>query len=125
MSQHAAERTSSTHSRGNGNKLKIGKGSVLGLGIKLSAILSLTAVFSTAAHLLLFAGQTQKLQLATIPVRYTDVRKDAGITFLQDATQTEEKYYLETMGTGVAWLDYDQDGLMDLFAPATLCPVPQ
>src|SRR5207244_10339090 len=33
----------------------------------------------------------------------------------QDATQTEEKYYLETMGTGVGWIDYDQDGLMDLY----------
>src|SRR5579859_6679097 len=50
-----------------------------------------------------------------IPVHYTDVRAAAGITFQQDSTQTDEKYYLETMGTGVAWLDYDQDGLMDLF----------
>ena len=50
-----------------------------------------------------------------IPVRYTDVRESAKITFQQDSTQTEEKYYLETMGTGVAWIDYDQDGLMDLF----------
>jgi enediyne biosynthesis protein E4 len=48
-------------------------------------------------------------------VKFSDVRQAAGITFVQDATQTEEKYYLETMGTGVAWLDYDQDGLMDLF----------
>lgn len=48
-------------------------------------------------------------------VHYTDVRTAAGITFQQDSTQTDEKYYLETMGTGVAWLDYDQDGLMDLF----------
>src|SRR6185437_4553739 len=52
---------------------------------------------------------------AGIPVRFTDVREVAGITFQQDSTQTEEKYYLETMGTGVAWLDYDQDGLVDLF----------
>src|SRR5437870_5948979 len=37
------------------------------------------------------------------------------ISFRQDSTQTEEKYYLETMGTGVGWIDYDQDGLMDLF----------
>jgi enediyne biosynthesis protein E4 len=48
-------------------------------------------------------------------VRFTNVREQARITFQQDSTQTEEKYYLETMGTGVAWLDYDQDGLMDLF----------
>ena len=52
---------------------------------------------------------------APITVRYDDVRKAAGITFLQDSTQTEEKYYLETMGTGVGWIDYDQDGLMDLY----------
>src|SRR5579864_428243 len=52
---------------------------------------------------------------SAIPVRFTDIRQSAGITFQQDATATEEKYYLETMGTGVAWLDYDQDGLMDLF----------
>jgi enediyne biosynthesis protein E4 len=61
------------------------------------------------------AGQSLKTQNPAIAVRYTDIRKSAGITFLQDATATEEKYYLETMGTGVAWLDYDQDGLMDLF----------
>ena len=35
--------------------------------------------------------------------------------FSKTLLQTDEKYYLETMGTGVAWLDYDQDGLMDLF----------
>jgi enediyne biosynthesis protein E4 len=48
-------------------------------------------------------------------VRFTDIRKTTGITFQQDSTQTNEKYYLETMGTGVAWLDYNQDGLMDLY----------
>jgi enediyne biosynthesis protein E4 len=50
-----------------------------------------------------------------VKVTFTDIRKQAGITFLQDSTQTEEKLYLETMGTGVGWLDYDQDGLMDLY----------
>ena len=48
-------------------------------------------------------------------VRFTDIRPAAGIDFVQDSTQTEEKYYLETMGTGVAWIDYDQDGLLDLY----------
>jgi hypothetical protein len=50
-----------------------------------------------------------------VNVTFTDIRKQAGISFLQDSTQTEEKLYLETMGTGVGWLDYDQDGLMDLY----------
>jgi len=65
------------------------------------------------------AQQLAKAQKTSVPppitVRYTDVRKAAGITFLQDSTQTEQKYYLETMGTGVGWIDYDQDGLMDLY----------
>ena len=50
-----------------------------------------------------------------IPVRFTDVRESAGITFKHDATMTEAKNYLETMGAGVGWIDYDQDGLMDLY----------
>ncbi len=52
-------------------------------------------------------------------VRFTDIRKAAGITFMQDSTETDEKYYLETMGTGAGWLDYDQDGLMDLYLVQT------
>jgi enediyne biosynthesis protein E4 len=64
-----------------------------------------------------FAQQQAKAkeQAAPIAVKYTDIRNAAGITFRQDSTQTEEKYYLETMGTGVGWIDYDQDGLMDLY----------
>jgi enediyne biosynthesis protein E4 len=61
------------------------------------------------------AAQSSRNLDSTIPVRFTDVRESAKIAFRQDATQTEEKYYLETVGTGVAWIDYDQDGLMDLY----------
>ncbi len=61
------------------------------------------------------SGQASKENAAPISVHFTDIRKSTGITFLQDSTQTEEKYYLETMGNGVGWIDYDQDGLMDLF----------
>ena len=63
-----------------------------------------------------------------IAVTFTDVIKSSGITFKQDSTQTVEKYCLETMGTGVAWLDYDQDGLMDLLfvqsAATDICKPP-
>ncbi|MGB8458681.1 MAG: VCBS repeat-containing protein, partial [Candidatus Acidiferrum sp.] len=79
------------------------------------AILALSALAAIFLHQKVFAGQTPKSQDPPISVRFTDVRKDAGITFLQDSTQTDEKYYLETMGTGVGWIDYNQDGLMDLF----------
>src|SRR5213082_80109 len=80
-----------------------------------SAILALSAMSVAAIQLRSSAGPALKTQEARISVRYTDVRQAAGITFRQDSTQTEEKYYLETMGTGVGWIDYDQDGLMDLY----------
>lgn len=51
----------------------------------------------------------------SIPVRYTDVARRSGINFLQDSTTSPQKYYLETMGTGLGWIDYNQDGLYDLF----------
>jgi hypothetical protein len=66
-------------------------------------------------------GQKPAKPAATPPPsgHFTDIRTSAGITFVQDSTQTDEKYYLETMGTGLAWLDYDQDGLMDLYLVQT------
>src|ERR1700722_1227681 len=79
------------------------------------AILGLSAAVGGILHQKAHAGQTPYNQDSRVTVRFTDVRKEAGITFLQDSTQTEEKYYLETMGTGVGWIDYDQDGLMDFY----------
>src|SRR6266576_3422939 len=87
----------------------------LGLASNLSAIIVLCAVGVAAMHLKSVGAQAHKTQDALITVRYTDIRQSAGITFRQDSTETEEKYYLETMGTGVGWIDYDQDGLMDLY----------
>jgi hypothetical protein len=43
-----------------------------------------------------YAQQRAKQDEAPIPVHYTDIRKSAGITFQQDSTQTDQKYYLET-----------------------------
>jgi hypothetical protein len=68
-----------------------------------------------AVRLAALGTQPSKGQSTPVPVHFTDIRRETGIDFLQDATATEEKYYLETMGTGVGWIDYDQDGLMDLY----------
>ena len=86
-----------------------------GLTSSMRAILALSAMSVAAIQLGSSAGQAPKTQGERITVRYTDIRQSAGITFRQDSTQTDEKYYLETMGTGVGWIDYDQDGLMDLY----------
>jgi enediyne biosynthesis protein E4 len=84
--------------------------------LRVAAALFLLFTSSTGIQPALKAAQLAKTQdTPAIPVRYTDVREAAKITFQQDSTQTEEKYYLETMGTGVAWIDYDQDGLMDVY----------
>jgi hypothetical protein len=49
------------------------------------------------------------------PVRFVDVTAPAGITFRHDNAASPEKYLLETMGGGCGWIDYNQDGLLDLY----------
>jgi hypothetical protein len=48
-------------------------------------------------------------------VTFTDIAPTAGITFVHDNAWTPEKYLIESMGAGCAWIDYDQDGFMDLY----------
>ena len=48
-------------------------------------------------------------------VRFTDVTEEAGIGFRHFKGETGKRYLPETMGSGVAVLDFDQDGWMDLF----------
>ena len=48
------------------------------------------------------------------PIRFEDLAKSAGIHFKHEAGFTNMHYFPEIMGGGVAWLDYDQDGYMDL-----------
>ena len=83
--------------------------------IRRASLLLLLTASAVPSQQSAVAPPSSRTQDAPIPVHFTDIRKAAGITFVQDSTQTDEKYYLETMGTGVAWLDYDQDGLMDLY----------
>ena len=47
--------------------------------------------------------------------RFVDVTQKVGIRFVQKASPTSRKYLLETMGSGVALFDYDNDGRLDIF----------
>jgi hypothetical protein len=49
------------------------------------------------------------------PVRFTDVTRSAGIQFLHENAFSDQKYLIETMGSGCGWIDYDQNGLLDLY----------
>ena len=79
------------------------------------AAIVLAVIVGLSGHRKARAQQPVRAQDTPVAVHYTDIRKAAGITFVQDSTDSAEKYYLETMGTGVGWIDYDQDGLMDLY----------
>ena len=75
---------------------------------------------------LLFCGllvaQGRGTKPATPPL-FADVTTKAGIEFVHKSGASSEKYMVETFGSGVAWIDYDNDGFPDLYfvngAPGT------
>jgi hypothetical protein len=52
---------------------------------------------------------------SALVIRFVDIADRAGIRFHHFAGHSEMHYVPEIMGGGVAWLDYDQDGCLDLF----------
>jgi len=48
-------------------------------------------------------------------VKFIDIAESAGIDFRHDNAASSEKYLIETMGSGCGWIDYNQDGLLDLY----------
>jgi hypothetical protein len=58
---------------------------------------------------------TWSVSQATATVTFMDVARSAGITFQHDNAPSQEKYLIETMGSGCGWIDYDQNGLLDLY----------
>ena len=50
-----------------------------------------------------------------VPANFVEVTRDVGVNFEHQAPHSSRKYLLETMGSGVALFDYDNDGRLDLF----------
>src|SRR5437879_5547657 len=53
--------------------------------------------------------------IAPVSVRFRDVTEQAGIKFKHVNGALGQKWLPETMGSGVAWIDYNGDGYQDLF----------
>ena len=50
-----------------------------------------------------------------VPGLFVDTATKLGLNFVGFAQHTPTKYLIETMGSGVATFDYDNDGLLDIF----------
>jgi hypothetical protein len=50
-----------------------------------------------------------------VPGHFVDTTSTSGVKFTGVASHTSKKYLIETMGSGVAVFDYDNDGLLDIF----------
>jgi len=59
-------------------------------------------------------GKVSPLPLAVQPT-FSDVTSAVGLHFQNVASHTSRKYLIETMGSGVAVFDYDNDGRLDIF----------
>jgi hypothetical protein len=75
-------------------------------------MLRFTSIF---ASLLLFFCVQHWAASNEPPVRFINVAREAGIAFQHENGASKEKLMPETFGSGVAWIDYDNDGLPDLF----------
>ncbi len=51
------------------------------------------------------------------PFRFVDVGRQSGLTRILLAGRPTKDHLLESAGAGVAWLDYDRDGLLDVYLP--------
>src|SRR5436190_1230894 len=69
----------------------------------------------SAAAIVMLCAVTLAAQTGTPPIQFTDVTKTAGINFTHYTGAFGKKYLPETLGPGVAFIDYDGDGWQDLF----------
>lgn len=62
------------------------------------------------------AAGAQVVPPAANGASFTDITARLNIDFAYAASHTSQKYLIETMGSGVALFDYDNDGRLDIYA---------
>src|SRR5215469_6734660 len=71
-----------------------------------------TAGFLLSAAILLPSASAQS---APSPIRFEEIAAKAGLHFTTEDSPTPNKNQVETMVAGVAFLDYDGDGYLDIY----------
>ena len=72
---------------------------------------TVAVVTIAAAIVCLTAAETRQGATAI----FADVTAKSGISFVHASGATPDKYMVETFGSGVAWIDVDNDGFVDLY----------
>lgn len=83
------------------------------LAICIALVFALLPLRPAAAQI---AKEKAKPDPNSIPGRFVEVTSATGIQFQHVAPHTSRKYLIETMGSGVALFDCDNDGRLDIFA---------
>lgn len=68
----------------------------------------------TAGTLSVAAPDTAPPKRPSGPITFTDITAQAGIHFIHNSGAFGKKYLPETMGSGVCFIDYDNDGWQDI-----------
>src|SRR6266849_8077922 len=72
-------------------------------------------IIMLAATLLLSSTPAAEPPPSDAKIIFTDITKEAGITWRHFSGESPDRFLIETMGGGVAFLDFDGDGLQDIF----------
>lgn len=82
----------------------------------LAGILALAA-WAIPGHAIRSAERLGMHDGDVVPGRFVDVTKKEGIDFVDQSPHTARKYLIETIGSGVALFDCNNDGRLDIFFP--------
>ena len=82
----------------------------------IASLLAIAATIPTAAQVAGTKAHPAEVDAAAlVPARFVDITARSGVKFLHQAPHTSRKYLIETMGSGVALFDCDNDGRLDIF----------